>query len=101
MSIQYSIAVTIQFAKCVQWRTGELDVHPYSKYEVDSLDVALIKVEPEPDYPFSAWIVRTLEGQKIGAGETENEAIDDAEYYLMNRSREFQQQIAKVPLSFR
>ncbi len=78
--------VSISYAHCVKWTTGQLDCAPYSQYELRD-EVVDIKFLGAEDYVVEA-LSGAMSGQIIGEGETENEAIWAAGYHLMRRSRE-------------
>lgn len=78
--------ISIQYARCIKWTQGQLDAAPWSAYQTASAGVSLIIAPSLLDECIDYSIVH--DGQVIGEGESENKAIADAQWFLMNESRQ-------------
>lgn len=75
---------TLRYAHCVKFTIGQLDREPWSQYELREIEVNTAWCagwDGEADW----WVL--YQGTKIGFGETEEEALYDAAYRLMENSR--------------
>ncbi len=79
-----SDAIIITYAHCRKWSKGQLDCHPHSDYalmhlavELQSTTHALGDVD---------WKI-LVNNECIGVGQSADEAIQDAQWTLMNESR--------------
>lgn len=75
----------IQYAHCTKFTAGEKDVHPHSAYEMRYAEVD-IYMEEDPEYNGCDWYVRRG-NVLVGTGETREDALNSAAYWLMDYSR--------------
>lgn len=83
--IMNSQLIPIEYAHCIKWTQGQLDCAPYSRYELRSVCATLRQYRGLLDEP-TEYLV-TFDGVVIGDGDSDNEAIAQARYWLMNESR--------------
>lgn len=77
--------ISLEYAHCVKWTQGQLDCAPYSRYEIRSV-LATLTQHPSLLDEVTNYLV-TFDGQIIGDGDSENDAIAQAQYWLMDESR--------------
>lgn len=95
MSIDKKLCQTviIEYAHCILWTQGQLDCAPWSKYELRQETVNLL-AQPGLIDDLLDYTVSTPYGMMIADGDSENEAINNAQYYFMHQSREYTRQHA-------
>ncbi len=76
--------IPIEYAHCIRWTQGQLDCAPYSRYEMRAVCATL--TQHRMLLETTEYLV-TFDGAIIGDGESENEAVDQARYWLMRDSR--------------
>ena len=78
----------ITYAHCVKFTHGQLDRYPHSAYEMRSVEVTVWYLPATPECDFDAYHVKDSTGRLIGDEESIEFAIFDAQYRLMDQSRE-------------
>jgi len=77
--------VPVEYAHCTRWTQGQLDCAPYSRYEMRCICATL--TQHQNSFEETTEYLVAFDGLLIGDGESENEAIAQARYWLMNESR--------------
>lgn len=92
------ITAAIQYAHCIKWTTGKLDVAPHSAYELRS---AVVSITESVSFEFDSneYLVE-FAGQRIGWGYSAYEALGDAEYWLMDQSRRKAMEQTRISINF-
>lgn len=93
-----TITAKIQYAHCIKWTTGKMDIEPFSAYELRSETVDVIE-EISHEFDANEYTVRQLNGTIIGSGFSVHEAIASAQYRLMDDSRTNQQRLCRERLN--
>ena len=76
----------IAYAHCTFATPGQLDREPFTRYELATIDVTLTFLKADGFTP--DWYHVTLGGVVIGDGESCEDALGEARYGLMCRSRD-------------
>lgn len=78
----------LTYAHCTHATAGKGDVAPFTRYETRSVEFVMYRVGPHPmiqDDEDSFDV--EVDGEIVGSGDTKEEAIGDARYRLMDKSR--------------
>jgi len=83
------IPYPLQYSHCIKATPGQPDRSPYTQYETRSVDVLIQRLSDDSsdDSSDDDTFVVTRNGEQLGWGECKADAIFDAVYNLMDRSR--------------
>lgn len=89
----------LTYAHCTRYTAGQPDRDPFSSYEFRVVRAKMFRVAPdrllgETEDSFEL----ERDGQVIGWGDTKQDAIHDARYRLMDRSRTEAEEISRKTL---
>ena len=74
----------LTYAHCTKYTPGELDVAPYSEYAFRTVYAEMFRLV---DRSKEEYFRIEVDGRVFGEGETKIDAAGDAQYWLMNASR--------------
>jgi len=86
MPQSYPTAIDIQYAHCVKFTPGLLDVWPHSQYELMVEHCTITELYADRYYEATFWI-RTANGYTVAIEDSAHDAIYAAQYCLMSDSR--------------
>lgn len=92
-------SIKICYAHCIRFTPGQPDVHPHSAYEWRVVDAILEHIRPSAYWEWDQWRVK-IGPNWISNEEDERDAIDSAQYNLMDESRKLAAQNFAAHMNF-